>query len=120
MDGSITDDQAHAWLQDINDNGWISLHYESPALGGTDRGEIAGGGYKRFKMIFTQPNSRSIWSSVDARFTGLIQNKITYFGIWTHQYRGWLRAYGELPEPVVVLTGKGYVLNAHQLVVSIG
>lgn len=120
MDGSITDEQAHAWLQDIADGGWVSLHFESPALASSDRAEIIGGGYTRYKMPFSQPMNRTIWSLDDARFVGLIQTKITYFGIWTKQYKGWLRAYGELPEPTVVLTGKGFVLPAHQLVISVG
>ena len=40
MDGSITDDQAHEWLQEIADNGWISLHFDNTALGGSDLAEI--------------------------------------------------------------------------------
>jgi hypothetical protein len=119
-DGSVTDEQAHTWLQDIADKGYVSLHYDSPALGGEDRAEIAGGGYQRFKMSFSQPNNRAIWSLVDARFTGLLQTKLVYFGIWDSLNKGMLRSYGELPEPAVVLTGKGYVLHAGLIAVSFG
>jgi hypothetical protein len=119
-DGSLTDEQVHIWLQDIADKGWVSLHFDSPALGGPDNAEIAGGGYQRFKMIWSQPSSRAIWSQVDAKFTGLVQNKITYFGVWDAAKKGMLRAYGELPDPVVVLNGKGYTLHHHLLVVSFG
>ena len=118
--GSITDEQAHTWLQNIADSGWVSLHFDSPALGGPDKAEIAGGGYQRFKMIWNQPNNRAIWSLVDARFTGLTQNKLTYFGVWSAKNSGFLRAYGELPDPVVVLNGKGYVLHAGMLAISFG
>lgn len=120
MNGSITDEQAHIWLQEISDNGWVSLHYDSPALAGEDRAEIAGGGYTRVKMVWKQPNNRSIWSSDDARFTGLMQTKITYFGVWDSQVKGMLRAYAELPEPAVVLNGKGYILHAETLAISFG
>src|SRR3954471_15497203 len=116
MDGSITDEQAHIWLQAIADAGWVSLHYDSPALGGPDLAEIAGGGYKRFKMLWSQPNNRPIWSLVDARFTGLVQTKLTYYGVWSGTGKNAiLRAYGELPTPVVVLNGKGYSLHQGQL-----
>lgn len=124
--GSITDEQAHEWLQEVVDHGWISLHYDSPALGSTDKSEIAGGGYQRFKMIWTQPNNRAIWSQVDARFVGLTQNKLVYFGIWNRKGSGTvadparLMFYGELPKPVVVLNGKGYILHQHMIVVSFG
>lgn len=119
-DGSVTPEQAHAWLQEIADNGWVSLHYDSPALGGEDRAEIIGGGYQRFKMVWSQPNNLAIWSLVDARFTGLVQTKLVYFGIWDKKNKGFLRAYGDLPAPVVVLNGKGYVLHAGLLAVSFG
>jgi hypothetical protein len=119
-DGSVTDEQAHLWLQQIADAGWVSLHYDSPALGGPDQAEIAGGGYQRFKMIWSQPNNRAIWSLVDARYNGLTQTKLTYYGVWSARNQGILRAYGELPDPVVVMNGKGYILHAGLLAVSFG
>ena len=119
-DGSVTDEQAHRWLQEIADHGWVSLHYDTPGLSGADRAEISGGGYVRFQMQWSQPSNRAIWSMVDARFTGLTQTKLTYFGVWDQAAKGLLRAYGELPEPVVVLNGKGYVLHHGQLAISFG
>jgi hypothetical protein len=119
-DGSLTDEQVHLWLQEIANGGWVSLHYDSPALGGADRAEIAGGGYQRYKMVWSQPTNRAIWSMTDARFTGLVQNKLTYFGVWSALNKGILRAYGELPNPVVVLNGKGYTLHERMLVISFG
>ena len=71
-------------------------------------------------MAFSQPSNRAIWSLVDARFTGLTQNKLTYFGVWDSLNNGMLRAYGELPTPVVVLNGKGYVLHQGLLAISFG
>src|SRR4051812_31326187 len=120
MDGSITDDQAHLWLQEIADKGWVSLHYDNPSLGGLDRAEIGGGGYQRFKMIWSQPNNRAIWSLTDAKFTGLMQTKLTYFGVWNNRKLGLLRAYAELPDPVAILNGKGFILHAGSLAVSFG
>ena len=119
-DGSLTEEQAHTWLQDIADAGWVSLHYDSPALNGIDRAEIAGGGYQRVKMAFSQPNNRAIWSLIDARFTGLQQTKLVYFGVWDKKTKGMLRAYGELPTPAVVLNGKGYILHAGLIAISFG
>lgn len=120
MDGTITDDQVHAWLQQIADASWVSLHFDTPALGGLDKAEIAGGGYQRFKMAWSQPDGRSIWSLVDARFTGLTQTKVTYFGVWNSLNKGVLLAYTELQVPVQILNGKGFVIPARQIVISMG
>lgn len=120
MDGGITDEQANIWLADVAANGWVSLHYDNPSLGGAERAEISGGGYVRFKMVWSPARNRSIWSLQDARFNGLQQTKILYFGVWDLQYKGFLRAYAELPDPGFVLTGNGFVLHSGQLAVSFG
>ena len=88
MDGTITDAQVHLWLQDIADSGYVSLHFDTPALGGLTAAEISGGGYQRFKMSWSNPDNRAIWSVVDARFTGLVQTKVTYFGVWDKLTKG--------------------------------
>lgn len=120
MDGSVSDEQANAWLQDIVDSGYVSLHYESPALMGVGRGEISGGGYHRVKMSWSQPSNRTIWSLQDARFTGLLQNKLTHFGIWDSLNNGMIRAYAPLDSTAVIINGMGYVLHEGDLAVSIG
>jgi len=125
-DGSITDEQAHEWLEDISKGAWISLHYDNPTLGGEDKAEISGGGYTRYKMPFSQPSNRGIHSTEDARFTGLVQTKLVYFGIWNKKGAGSksdparLMAYGELPQPTMVLNGKGYVLHEQMIMISFG
>ena len=120
MDGGISDEQAIIWLNEIAANGWVSLHYDNPSLGGAERAEVSGGGYVRFKMVWSPPRNRAIWSTMDARFQGLLQTKILYFGVWDLQYRGFMRAYAELPEPGVVLNGEGYILHKEQLAISFG
>jgi hypothetical protein len=119
MEGSVSDEQVHRWLQNIADAGFVSLHVDTPALGGIDRAEISGGGYRRFEMAWTQPANRSIWSQKDAKFTGLMQCRISYFGIWSQLHGGLLRAYAELPKPVSILNGKGYVIPAGELAISL-
>lgn len=120
MDGSFSDQQVHIWLQEVADAGWISLHYDSPSLGGIGACEIEGGGYVRFKGIFTQPANRTIWSLSDARFSGLIQNRLTHWGIWDAQNQGMLRASAQLPERYTVLTGNGFTLHEGDLAISFG
>jgi hypothetical protein len=119
-DGTWSDEQVHLWLQDVADAGWVSLHYDSPILGGLDRAEISGGGYKRIKVSFSQPSNRIIWSLTDARFTGLVQTQLTHFGIWSGESLGMLRASGLLPTKVIILNGKGFVIPAGELALSIG
>jgi hypothetical protein len=128
VDGTISDAQVHLWLQDIADSGYVSLHFDTPALGGIAKAEISGGGYQRFKMSWSNPANRAIWSVVDARFTGLVQTKVTYFGIWdalgqrnlVTKKPALLMAYTELETPVAVLNGKGFVIPAGQIAVSMG
>jgi len=116
----ISDNRAHRWLLEIAENAWVSLHYESPAIGGIGLGEISGGGYVRKKAIFTSPANRTIWSLEDVKFTGLTQNRVTHFGIWDAQNLGELAAYGPLPQGgAVILNGQGYYLYAGKLAVSI-
>jgi hypothetical protein len=120
MEGTVTDQQVHIWLQEIADSGFVSLHFDTPALGGIDKAELSGGGYKRFKMAWSDPDNRAIWSTIDARFTGLMQTKVTYFGIWNQLNKGRLIAYAELTNPVAILNGKGFVIPAQQIAVSMG
>ena len=42
--GSFTDEQVHVWLQEVADAGWISLHFDTPALGAVGLAEISGAG----------------------------------------------------------------------------
>ena len=120
MEGTITDWKVHQWLEEIAESGWVSLHYDTPALSGEDKAEFSGGGYQRYKMKWSQPDNRAIWSMDDAKFTGLVRNRITYFGIWNQKNKGHLVAYTELKEPVQVLQGKGFVIPTGQIAVSLG
>lgn len=117
--GTFDDAKVHEWLQGIIENAWVSLHYESPGLLSLGRGEIGGGGYARQQGSFSTPVNRTTWNLAGVRFSGLLQNRITHFGIWDYNHHGTLVAYGELPLPVVVLTGGGYLINEGQLALSI-
>lgn len=119
MNGSFDDDLVHAWLACLADNAWCSLHYETPAMNGLGRGEIFGGGYVRRQIEFSTPSSRTIWTLEDLKFIGLPANRLTHFGIWNHKSDGKIRAWGRLPDEVIVTTGGGYVLHAGKLALSI-
>jgi hypothetical protein len=119
-DGIFDDELVHDWLSCIADNAWISLHYESPALMGLDRGEISGGGYVRRKVSFSTPSSRAMWSLEPVKFSGLPANRLTHFGIWNHKENGRIRAYGRLPgQGVIIPDGHGYVLSEGKIALSI-
>lgn len=120
MEGSFTDDVVHGWLQEVANAAYVSLHYDTPALGGVGLSEISGGGYVRSLTPFSQPANRAIWSLADARFTGLVQNQLTHFGIWDSLTGGRLLCYASLPEKTSVLNGWGYLLHEGELSVSIG
>lgn len=120
MEGSFTDSQVHLWLQEIADDGWVSLHYDIPALGGVGYCEVDGGGYTRQKPVFSQPANRAIWSLADIRFSGLKQTQLTHFGVFSKKLNGRLMCYGRLPEKKVILNGKGFVIHEGDLAISIG
>lgn len=119
MDGSFTDDKVHQWLQEIADSAWVSLHFDTPALGGVGNNEISGGGYLRQKGIFSPPANRAIWTLEDARFTGLTQTVIAYMGINDSANGGLLLAYGELTKQTI-RNGAGYILHAGDVALSMG
>ena len=120
MEGSFTDEEVHEYLQGVADAGWLSLHFDTPALGGIGSNEVFGGGYVRIKGIWTQPSNRAIWLQEDARWTGLTQGVLTHFGIWNDPFQGRLRAYGRLPQKMTILNGWGYQLRAGDVAVSFG
>lgn len=119
--GTYSDSQVHEWLQDIVENGWISLHYDNPAIDGFGGAEIGGGGYRRIQGVFSAPSNRTIWLLQDVIWTGLLQTSILYFGIWNDQYTGRLSASGKIGDtPVQILQGMGHVIRAGDLALSLG
>lgn len=117
----LTDWYVNQVLQPIADEGWVSLHYDSPELDGLGGSEIAGGGYARSLVHFTQPSNRIIWSLTDAVFAGLLSTKATHFGVWNKQNQGGMYAFGKLPgNGVIILQGQGYVIKGGEIAISIG
>jgi len=120
MSGSLTDQFVNDFLQVIADEGWCSLHYDSPALADVAFSEIFGGGYVRQRVRWSMPTSRAIWSMEPIRFTGLSAGSISHFGIWSAKNDGQLYAYGNLPRKALLTTGQGYAIDAGDLVIAIG
>lgn len=120
MEGSFSDNQVHEWLQTIADGSWISLHYASPLLDDTTYAELSGGGYQRFKMDWSQPSNRSIWSLAAARFVGLPECVLTHYGSWDDPLSGRLQFCGRLPEKKIITAGAGYLIPAGDLACGIG
>ena len=118
-DGTFDDETVHEWLADVAVSAWVSLHYESPSLNGLGRGEISGGGYVRQLTGFSVPSNRTIWSTEDARWSGLLPNRLTHFGIWDSKVSGKLRAYGKLGKPALIVQGGAYILRDGQIALSI-
>lgn len=119
MEGSFSDQWVHRWLQEIADQSFASLHYDTPALADATFAEIYGGGYVRQLVAWSQPSNRSIWSVDVTRWTGLAQGAITHFGIWSPDNE--LISYGRLPEKVILPGGgRGFAMNAGELAISIG
>ena len=71
-------------------------------------------------MSFSQPTGRIIWGLEDAKFTGLLQTRLTYFGVWDAATQGMLRAFAPLETPALIANGWGYILHEGDLAISIG
>lgn len=119
MSGTFDDETVHEWLAQVAESAYMSLHYDSPALGSLGRAEIDGGGYQRVKIEFSVPASRTIWSLTDARFTGLKANTLTHFGIWDQSLNGRLKAFGRLPSEQVIVNGGGISFPSGKIALSI-
>ena len=116
----FTDWWVNQQLQEIVDGSWISLHYDSPELDGLGGSEISGGGYARYKMIWSEPTNRIIWSVDNATFTGLISTQVSHFGVWNAATQGNMFAFGRVPgtKPALILQGQGYSLRAGDIAIS--
>jgi len=114
----FTDWYSNKVLQEIADNAWIALHYDSPELDGLGGSEISGGGYHRILTPFTMPSNRVIWSAADSVFVGLNSTRLTHFSVNDSQVRGNMYCFGELPEPITILQGRGYVLKQGDIAIS--
>lgn len=116
----LTDWYANQVLQEIANGAWISLHYDSPELDGLGGSEIAGAGYVRPLVGFTQPANRIIWSVEDAVFVGLNATRATHFGVWNAATSGNMYAFGKLPgNGVTILQGQGWVLKEGTIAISV-
>src|SRR4051812_7480936 len=116
--GSASDYQVHAWLQQIVASAYGSLHYDDPTLGAINNNEVSGGGYLRPQILFTAPVNRGIWNSADIIWNGLLQGQITHWGINDASAGGNLIYSGRLPGITSLLTGRGYRIGAGGLAVS--
>lgn len=117
--GSISNQYAHKILNDLTSNCFISLHFESPMLAGAYASEISGGGYKRTKIGFSEPSSRSVINTTDAKFTGIPETKVVWVAGWNAERNGDIMWMSELKDPVYVLRGGGYVIPAGDIIISI-
>lgn len=116
----FTDTTVHDWLETVSSSAWCSLHYDSPALDGLGGSEISGGSYARVKIVFAAPSNRAMWATDDVVFAGLPATQVTHFGIWSLRTKGSLIAYGTFPTRRIVPAGRGIVIPAGDLVLSLG
>ena len=122
MEGSFTDNLVHRWLQELADEAWVSLHYDTPALADASYAEVFGSGYARKRAYFTMPSNRSIYTTQDVVFSGLPQTQVTHFGLWDSDNvnDAILLAYGAVPDKALILSGSSFVLHEGELSISIG
>lgn len=115
----FSDECVNGWLEKLVAP-WVSLHYDDPGLDGVGLSEISGGSYTRIKVEFSQPSNRAIWSRTDARFAGLPATQVTHVGLWLVQRGGVLQASQALPQRVIIPAGKGLIITAGDLALSVG
>jgi hypothetical protein len=113
----FTDVKVNDWLDEVAASAWASLHYQSPALGGADLGEISGGGYTRVQMSFSGPSSRTIWNSNVLTWSGLPESTVTSMGIFDGQFSSYLIAHISIPT-MVLTAGQGFSVPVNDIAIS--
>lgn len=118
-EGGFTDYRVNKWLDQIAENIWVSLHYTDPSVSGAYASEVFGGSYSRIRAPFSSADGRSIFNDNSIIFKGLPNVKITFIGGWDLNYNGNLEFYIPLGEPVTVMAGKSYIIDASMLALSL-
>lgn len=116
--GGFSDYRANLWLDEVK-TVWIGLHYADPNSSGAYASEVFGGSYRRVQTTFTDPDARVMFNDASIIFKGLPAVKITFIAGWDAQYNGNMEFYIPVTNPVTVLAGKGYTIDANQLAISL-
>jgi hypothetical protein len=116
--GGFTDYRVSTWLSEL-DEVWLGLHYADPNISGAYASEVFGGSYARLKTPFTDVDNRVMFNSSTVTFRGLPNVKISHIGGWDSQYNGNLEFYIPLGNPVTILAGKSYTIEANMLAISL-
>lgn len=116
--GGFSDYRANIWLNQMQTI-WIGLHYADPNISGAYASEVFGGSYTRVKTVFTEPDNRVMFNSSSIIYKGLPAVKLAFIGGWDKQYNGNLEFYIPLVNPVTILSGKGFTIDANQLAISL-
>lgn len=105
--------QAAAWLDAMitDSHGcWLALHLSDPGPTGDTSTELSGGLYKRRRILFSRPSSKSIVSTTGPVFPGLVGATITHLAVWTAFTGGALRFVIPLDTPIQVSTSGQVIL----------
>lgn len=105
-------------LADVGAESWVALNFDDPEVAGGEATEITGTGYIRQLASFSDIANRSMWVIAPLSWQGLPQTRVTHVSGWTGQYGGSLQWSGPLPAPVRILEGKGYIIQANEIVLS--
>jgi len=116
--GNFSDYRVHLWLAQLGKT-WVALHFADPNVSGAYASEVFGGSYSRMKTTWSTPDSRVMFNEVSVYFKGLPSVKISFIAGWDKQYNGNLEFCIPLTDPVPVLAGRGYTIDANMLALSL-
>lgn len=118
MSGRFTDTKVQEFLATFR-NIWLGLAHESPEISSPYSAEINGAAYERMRIQMSQPEGRFVVNATGCRFSGLPSVRVTHLMGWDASMNGNLDFYIALPTPIRIQLGKGIVVNAGDIVLSI-
>jgi hypothetical protein len=119
MPGRFSDYQTEKWLDEIQSDCWLALHFDNPDIAGAYNSEVFGQGYARVRGVFTDASGRAIWNSGTVTWTGLPAVVVTHIAGWNERINGDYLFSVALPNPVRVAAGGRYSVGSNTVALSL-
>jgi hypothetical protein len=98
---------------------YVAAHQADPTPAEILSTELAGDGYLRAPLSFTDPSGRTVVNAVGWKWHSLPASVITHFGLWTGQIAGHLVFVHPLRTPLSI-PASGYIsVAAHEWAIGV-
>lgn len=125
MTSIVTNDWGNAILQRYlrDETVYLGLHDSNPGVLGDTGTEIAGNGYTRQLVTWTDPGNKTVANAAQLEFLQMPDCTVAFYGVWTLLAGGSLlcavQRGGAVPDPMVVASNQKFVIPAMDLVITL-